>query len=114
MGNFSISHYAGIRIERDGIRLRYLLDMAEIPTFQEIQETRIVPEADHPTLAEYLTRKTEALTEGLRLEVNGRHLRLRRESTELIFPPGAGGLPTLKLGVRLPGTLRRRGAGRRE
>ena len=99
MGNFSISHYAGIRIERDGIRLRYLLDMAEIPTFQEIQETRIVPEADHPTLAEYLTRKTEALTEGLRLEVNGRHLPLRRESTELIFPPGAGGLPTLKLGV---------------
>ena len=99
MGNFSISHYAGIRIERDEIRLRYLLDMAEIPTFQEIQETRIVPEANHPTLAEYLTRKTEALTEGLRLEVNGRRLRLRRESTELIFPPGAGGLPTLKLGV---------------
>ena len=99
MGNFSISHYAGIRIERDGIRLRYLLDLAEIPTFQEIQETRIVPEADHPTLAEYLTRKTEALTEGLRLEVNGRRLPLRRESSELIFPPGAGGLPTLKLGV---------------
>ncbi len=73
--------------------------MAEIPTFQEIQETRIVAEADHPSLAAYLTRRTEALTEGLRLEVNGRRLPLRRESSEIIFPPGAGGLPTLKLGV---------------
>jgi nickel/cobalt exporter len=99
MGNFSISHYAGIRIEPDGIRLRYLLDLAEIPTFQEIQEARIVPEADHPSLAEYLTRKTEAVADRLRLEVNGRRLPLRRESSEIIFPPGAGGLPTLKLGV---------------
>jgi nickel/cobalt exporter len=99
MGNFSISHYTGIRIERDGIRLHFLLDLAEIPTFQEIQEARIVPEIDHPSLAEYLTRKTEAVADRLRLEVNGRRLPLRREVSEIIFPPGAGGLPTLKLGV---------------
>jgi ABC-type nickel/cobalt efflux system permease component RcnA len=99
LGNFSTSHYAGIRIEGDSIRLRYVLDMAEIPAFQEIRESRIVPEADHPTLPEYLARKTDTLTEGLALEINGRPLLLRRESSEIIFPPGAAGLPTLKVGV---------------
>src|SRR5881396_3652994 len=44
MGNFSISHYAGIRVEQDGVEVQYLIDMAEIPTFQEIQENGIVPQ----------------------------------------------------------------------
>jgi hypothetical protein len=34
MGNFSISHYTAIQIEPGVIRLRYLVDLAEIPTFQ--------------------------------------------------------------------------------
>ncbi len=99
MGNFSISHYAAIRIESDVITLLYLLDMAEIPTFQEIQETGIVPEAGHPTLRRYLAKKAEGLKEGLFLEINGQRLPFQAQSTEVIFPPGAGGLPTMKLGI---------------
>ena len=99
MGNFSISHYAGIRVEQDGVEVQYLIDMAEIPTFQEIQENGIVPQADHPGLREYLARKAEALKAGILLEINGRPLALKAEPKELIFPPGAGGLPTMKLWV---------------
>jgi len=33
MGNFSINHYSGIRLEQNFVELRYLIDMAEIPTF---------------------------------------------------------------------------------
>jgi nickel/cobalt transporter (NicO) family protein len=39
LGNFSISHYTGIQIAQDSIELRYVLDMAEIPAFQELQDT---------------------------------------------------------------------------
>src|SRR5215831_1296224 len=99
LGNFSISHYAGIRIEGDSIRVRYVLDMAEIPTFQEIQDAGIVPEADHATLPAYVSQKTDALMNGLVLEIDGRRLPLRRESSDIAFPPGAAGLPTLKLGA---------------
>ncbi len=49
MGNFSISHYAGIRIERGYIELRYILDEAEIPTFQEMQRAGIVPKVGDPS-----------------------------------------------------------------
>ncbi len=98
MGNFSISHYAGIEIEWDLIELRYLIDMAEIPTFQEIQQTGIVPKPGDPGLSDYLVRKAEELKAGLRLEVDGRPLVLQVVSQDMMFPPGAGGLPTMKLG----------------
>ena len=99
LGNFSISHYAGIEISADGIRIRYVVDMAEIPTFQETQEAGLVAEAGHPSVAPWLARSVTRLADGLRLEVNGTRLALTPGGSEIIFPPGAGGLPTLKLGV---------------
>ena len=100
MGNFSVSHYSSLAVEDNAVVLRYVLDLAEIPTFQEIQETGITPEAGHPSVGPYLARKVEALTEGLRLELDGRRLDLRVIARDVLFPPGAGGLPTLKLGIR--------------
>jgi ABC-type nickel/cobalt efflux system permease component RcnA len=105
LGNFSISHYSGIRIGRDAIEILYFIDMAEIPTFQEIQETGIVPQAGDSSLETYLMRKAEALGEALLLEVSGQRLSLHAESKEMIFPPGAGGLPTMKIGIRYKGRL---------
>jgi ABC-type nickel/cobalt efflux system permease component RcnA len=99
LGNFSISHYTGIQIAQDSIELRYVLDMAEIPTFQELQDTGLAPEVEHPRVQGYLAQKTEVLKAGLLLEVNGQGLALQVVSSEILFPPGAGGLPTLKLGV---------------
>jgi ABC-type nickel/cobalt efflux system permease component RcnA len=99
MGNFSISHYAAIRIEPDAVRLRYLVDLAEIPTFQALQESLLPLEPQHPAVRAYLARTVETLGDALTLELDGRRLALRVESSDLIFPPGAGGLPTLKIGA---------------
>jgi ABC-type nickel/cobalt efflux system permease component RcnA len=99
MGNFSISHYTGIRVTARGAELHYVIDMAEIPTFQEIQDSGIVPEAGHPSLAPYLARKVDALGSGLTLELNGRRLPLQSADREILFTPGVGDLPTMKLGV---------------
>ena len=38
MGNFSVNHYSKISLESDGITIRYIIDLAEIPTYQELQE----------------------------------------------------------------------------
>ncbi len=77
-----------------------MVDMAEIPTFQEMQEAGLVAESTHPTVPPYVARKAETLKEGLALAVNGRRLPLETIATTIIFPPGAGELPTLKLAVR--------------
>jgi len=100
LGNFSVNRYTALRLGSDDAELRYVIDMAEIPAFQEIQDAGLTPEADHPTVAAYAADKAERLKEGLALVVNGRRVTLETQSYSVIFPPGAGGLPTLKIGVR--------------
>ena len=34
MGNFSVSHYAKLQPSAKGVELEYVLDLAEIPTFE--------------------------------------------------------------------------------
>jgi ABC-type nickel/cobalt efflux system permease component RcnA len=99
LGNFSISQYSAIRVDKETVEIRYIIDMAEIPTFQEIQESGIVPQAGDSSLDTYLRRKTEMLAGGLILEINGLRLTPLPDSREIIFPPGAGGLPTMKIGI---------------
>jgi len=105
LGNFSISQYSALQIGVQDIEVRYIVDMAEIPTFQEIQEIDFVPGADDVSAKAYTARKAESLRGGLMLEINGRLVPLRPESHEIIFPEGAGGLPALKIGVVYKGKL---------
>jgi nickel/cobalt transporter (NicO) family protein len=44
MGNFSINHYTRIVPQTNSIVLEYIIDMAEIPTFQEMQQNLRTPE----------------------------------------------------------------------
>ena len=71
LGNFTINHYAAIRVEPKEVEIRYVVDMAEIPTFQEIQGQGLAADRGHPATVAYLLRTTEGLGRGLRVEVNG-------------------------------------------
>jgi ABC-type nickel/cobalt efflux system permease component RcnA len=99
MGNFSISHYAGIHIERGFIELRYLIDMAEIPAFQEMQQNGFIAQGDDPRVRAYLSRQAEVFGKGLLLTLNGQPLDLERTSQDILFTQGAGNLPTMKFGL---------------
>jgi ABC-type nickel/cobalt efflux system permease component RcnA len=99
LGNFTISHYAGLDLESDALRIRYVIDMAEIPTFQEMQSGGLVAERAHPSVAPWVARQIDVLRRGLRVSLDGRPLELTATSSEILFPPGEGELPTLKLGV---------------
>ena len=99
LGNFSISQYAGIHIGDDAIALRYFIDMAEIPTFQELQTREIPADPAEPRVARYLRDTAETLKKGLALEVDGQRLALDVRSAEVMFPPGVGELPTMKMAI---------------
>jgi len=98
MGNFTINHYSGIHIESSWIEIRYFIDMAEIPTFQELQRRGLTGRLDDPKLDEYLSSQAQAFRGGLQTTVNGTPAKLRLISQDVIFPIGAGNLPTMKLG----------------
>ena len=83
LGNFSINHLTRVKISSDRIEARYILDQAEIPTFQE---RGLSP-------GEVLARKRVEVARNLRLDVNGRPAALRFEpGAQITFPPGQGGL----------------------
>src|SRR5208283_782615 len=98
MGNFSINHYSKVKIGHQSVEIRYLIDMAEIPTFQELRQFDVTPVADHPSVSRYLDRREQLLKEGLSLESDGQPVRLEMISRQLTFADGAGGLPTMKIG----------------
>jgi ABC-type nickel/cobalt efflux system permease component RcnA len=101
MGNFSVNHYSKITIESDRIRVNYFIDLAEIPTYQELQQANISATAIDPNSAaviNYVAARGADLGHGLTLDVEGKPTPLRLTSSGVIFPPGAGGLPTMKMG----------------
>src|SRR5271165_480768 len=98
MGNFSISHYSAITVQGDSVDVLYLIDMAEIPTFQEMQEAGLSGRTDDPKLQNYLTARSGAFASGLNVTVDGKNVSLQPVSRNVIFTPGAGGLPTMKFG----------------
>src|SRR5215813_1473581 len=67
MGNFTINHYSGIHLENGWVGIRYFIDMAEIPTFQELQGKGLNGRLDDPKLQDYLSAKAQAFLRGLRL-----------------------------------------------
>ena len=104
LGNFSISHYAGIVHRGRRVRIRYMIDLAEIPTFQEIQDTGLVPEPCHPTVAPWRARTAEMLRRGLRLTIGDHPLALTAGVTES-SSPGRGRAADAEARRRLPGAV---------
>ena len=105
MGNFSVNHYCKILIGPSDIELDYIIDMAEIPTFQQMQENAAVSKVGDPGLLPFLRHESEILNNGITLRFDGKRLALQTVSRRVIFPPGAGGLPTMKMGFVYTATV---------
>jgi nickel/cobalt exporter len=98
MGNFSVNHYSKITLEKDRIVIQYFIDLAEIPAYQELQQGNIAATPSDPAVTRFIAARGAELGRGLTLDMNGERIPLRLISSAVIFPPGAGGLPTMKMG----------------
>ena len=88
LGNFTVNRFSAVELSGDRAYVKYVLDMAEIPTFQERRQ--ITDES------RYETALTGRIGRGLRLSVGGRAVVLTPVAHELAFPPGTAGLRTLR------------------
>ncbi len=89
LGNFTINRFSRVETAGDRLYVLYVLDLAEIPTFQ-------AGKVDAPTYARRIAR-------GVRLTVNGRRASLSPVESALAHPQGAGGLRTTRFQVVLRG-----------
>jgi ABC-type nickel/cobalt efflux system permease component RcnA len=91
LGNFSINHIAEVSVSDGGVDVHYVLDQAEIPTFQE----RGVAQAER------VRRKRAEVLRRLHVTADGRPLALTPGTPTLALRPGAGGLQTTRFELSL-------------
>ena len=83
LGNFTVNHYAGIELAGSRVYVRVVLDLAEIPTYQEGGRVRARGYA-------------AGIARDLELRVDGTRAQLVPAAQRVSSRPGAGGLPTLR------------------
>jgi nickel/cobalt exporter len=91
LGNFTINRHSRIELSGDRMYVVYVLDMAEIPTFQA-RQAGVDPDA-------YARR----IARNVLLSVDGSRVQLVPRRRVLAFPKGVGGLHTMRLEVLLAG-----------
>jgi len=89
LGNFTVNRFARVEVAGDRLYVRYVLDLAEIPTYQA-----------RPIDAAAYSRR---IASGLHASLAGRPVALRPVAQRLAYPLGVAGLHTARLEVILRG-----------
>ena len=87
----------------DFVRARRRLSLPTSSTWQrsqptELQQGNVTADVADPSVKRNVESRGQEFAGGLTLMLDGQRLPLRLLSSQLIFPPGAGGLPTMKMG----------------
>ncbi|MEJ7567653.1 MAG: sulfite exporter TauE/SafE family protein [Gaiellaceae bacterium] len=91
LGNFTTNRYSELVVSGDRLYAVYVLDLAEIPTFQE---KSVLARLGRDGYAERLAGQIER---GFVVRAAGHRLPLRELERRLEFPQGVGGLKTTRL-----------------
>lgn len=101
MGNFSVNHYARIEPGAGGVEILYVLDLAEIPTFELLQKWNLADGATREPIDRAARVQAREWVGDLALAVNGRAVAPRLQSTEVVMADGAGFMRVMRVNMRL-------------
>jgi nickel/cobalt transporter (NicO) family protein len=106
LGNFSVNRYSRIELGTARTTLRYVLDLAEIPTLQELQAAGLPDDAPADAVTRtILDPRAERIAAGALLEIGGRRARWEIRASSLSLPDGQAGLRTMRIGLDLVAPL---------
>ncbi len=107
LGNFSINQYSHIEVEKSQIKLHSVLDVAEIPTFQQSQniDTDKNGSLSEEELNAYVEKITPDYVANLQLSVDGQPIALRPAAKNIELRNGSGNLQTMRVEWNLTGDL---------
>lgn len=96
MGNFSVNHYARLEPGAHGVNIRYVMDLAEIPTFELFQQWG--PDADPQ--AKTLTQ-ARLWAANLEISVNGKRVPVHVVRAQIALAEGAGNMKVARIDADL-------------
>ncbi len=99
LGNFTVNQFSQIEVDNSQIKIKQILDLAEIPTFQQSAEIDVDKDGSlsQIELNSYAEKITPNYIAQLSLSVNDKLVLLQPESTEIIVSEGEGKLPIIKI-----------------
>lgn len=107
LGNFTINHFVRLEVGDTQVNVRFIVDMAEIATLQELQAYDAdgdgVPSQSE--LEAYLARTLPQYLANLRFMIDGARVPLTVVAKRITTQQGTGGLPTLRLEYDFSGAL---------
>nr|HMN30393.1 hypothetical protein [Caldilineaceae bacterium] len=103
LGNFTVNRYSRLEVSDKQVKLIHIIDMAEIPTQQELAviDHNRDGKRSAEELASYVDKMAATTAANAHLFVAGRHLSWQIEDKAIKFPVGQADLPTLRLTVQL-------------
>lgn len=101
MGNFSVNHYARLEVTPQGTNILFVLDLAEIPTFELMQKWGVAAGTPAEDLQGKAAAEAREWVRQLRISMDGRRVTPVFEGAELRLAPGAGNLPVAQIRTRL-------------
>ena len=97
MGNFSVSHYARLEVTGGGVELIYVLDLAEIPTFDLLRSWQLERTSASRQLRAKAAEQAELWLNRLQITSDRRPVHSKFLSSELVMSDGAGNLPVARI-----------------
>jgi nickel/cobalt transporter (NicO) family protein len=97
MGNFSVSHYAKLQPSAKGVELEYVLDLAEIPTFEMLRDWNMERTAPEAELQSHAAVQAHLWLKNVDIAVDGVTVHPKVESVNAVIADGAGNLPILRI-----------------
>ncbi|MGE3075193.1 MAG: nickel/cobalt transporter [Dehalococcoidia bacterium] len=99
LGNFTENRYARLEVYSDRVQVHYVVDMAEIPTFQAMPgiDTDGNGAASEAELSAFAAKTAKALPEKFELTVDGKAADVATLESTAQLLPGQGGLNALRI-----------------
>ena len=107
LGNFTVNRATALAVRPDSVELAYTIDMAEIPTYQEMPaiDTDGDGSASTSELASWARLEEGTILPGLLVRADGRPLALTAGAATASLLPGQAGLNTLRFEASFTGRL---------
>jgi nickel/cobalt exporter len=107
LGNFTVNRFSGLEFTKAGVTVHYVVDMAEIPTYQEL--SRLDPTHKEKPSAQSLQAYADSLgrriSTGATMTADGHNVPLTFSGSATSLRAGQGGLEIMRIEVSLRGPL---------
>ena len=107
LGNFSVNQFSRVEVETAQIKIRSILDLAEIPSFQLKSEIDTDKDGSYSQseLDAYAAKITPEHLANLQLSVDGQKISLTESAKKISLHNGEGNMPLIRVEWNLTGNL---------